>query len=322
MFNYKKIICTLFLVTSSSGLLACGGRGPGDLSLTAEAPYSGTLVRAFVPDVYFQKDDHEYSMSDDRSFFDEGELAWENSENEPHRFYIMSNDRAHWFKSATSSYKSLSWSASALGVQAGDLVDFRSFEFSYMGGGMVALTAVRIVCKFWEEDCIQKERRDYLCEDGGMVIDGKRREDRPCGGWGGAASEEYAYVLGPVSALYGTMDNYFKVHDVPYGHCLITDMSCGHEEGKAIERGKYAEFLERFPNYEAAHRVAQDFVDMRIQNEGDVPFRDWAIYMSKHMFDTKPVELTAKDFGVTRENTCSILDSTWCLYNMESATNH
>ena len=174
----------------------------------------------------------------------------------------------------------------AMRIQKGDLAEFLYYEVGtplpFTAGA--ALLALRVVCKGWDEECIERENRAHRCDDGAMLIDGERRPDRPCGGFGGH-SEDWAAIVGPMEVLYGSLDNYLRVHNSPYDKCLL-HLSCGAAEGNAYKLGKYEEWLETRPNFLPAHEASSDYTDAH----GDVrpEERAYMIYLWEEMLSPTP----------------------------------
>jgi hypothetical protein len=291
------------VVAAVSLLSGCGTPFlPSDLT---EKGNGGVLVRAFILSAKNEGvHHHEGSVETVREDKRAGgkSMSWYHSPYEPHVFKIFHDDRRY----ATidvgfgNGYVGLGESASALGVQTGDLVEYLSYEWDpFLPGGRLVdrLNAVRIVCKFYDEECITANRRDYWCEDGAMIVDGERREDKPCGGFG-EQSEEYASVVGPIDQLYGDLENYLRTYDAPWGRCLITDMSCGKEQGLAIPKGEFSEWVKQYPNYLAANQAARSFVAARLfRKPGTLEWR-WAVYLSENLFSKTPV-MSKREFAAT-----------------------
>ena len=150
---------------------------------------------------------------------------------------------------------------------------------------------LRVVCKATDEACFDREFRSYPCDDGAMVIDGERRPDRSCGGYG-PVSEEHASVIGPINEIYGSFDNYLKVHNIPWDEeCLTETFDCDRENGNAIPFQGYDEWLETRPNYIPAQELATEFYD----DEGDWDDEDraWLEYLSSQMLS--PQEAMSKE---------------------------
>ena len=150
---------------------------------------------------------------------------------------------------------------------------------------------LRIVCKATDDACFDRELRNYPCEDGSMVIDGERRPDRSCGGYG-PVSETHASVIGPINEIYGSLDNYLKVHNIPWDkECLTETFDCDRENGNAIPFQGYDEWLETRPNYLPAQELATEFYE----DEGDWDDEDraWLEYLSSQMLS--PQEAMPKE---------------------------
>ena len=312
--NKMKKILLGFSILGLSLLTGCAA--PNNLSMTTAAPFEGTLVRGFIPFLAYSEEDQADSADASRSVEAE-DLPWYDSKYDGFAAMFYFTDRtAHNY--VQNNWIEIPSLAPALGGQPGDLVEYHTSYMKFLWEDMSVLSAVRIVCKFYDNECIDRERRDRFCNNGVMIPDSRhddiefKQAGFKCGGFG-ENSEKYAAIVGPVSELYGSLDNYFDEHNSAYRDCLVTDMSCGHDEGKTVETGKYNEFLERFPNYLAAQDAAHDYMELRLHLEGDTPFKKWAIYLSEHMFDREPVQMTAIDFKVERVNNCSIQDSGLCI---------
>ena len=148
---------------------------------------------------------------------------------------------------------------------------------------------LRVVCKATDQACFDRESRNYPCEDGAMVIDGERRPDRSCGGHG-PVSEEHASIIGPINEIYGSLDNYLKVHNIPWDEeCLTQTFDCDRENGNAIPFEGYDEWLETRPNYLPAQELATEFYE----DEGDWDDEDraWLEYLSSQMLSPQKAML-------------------------------
>lgn len=279
-----------------AGVLLAGCGAPTGLHHDALTPQGGltnddVIMRGFVIGVNYLPHDQEDKMEFLHSFSPQLSARWEaagvgivaSNFVMTERYFGLGTMNHEWMQTAAI--------PAALAVQEGDLVEFvveisptvlLGFEINGGGGSNV----LRVVCKFYDEPCITRERRDYKCDNGAMVIGRQRRPERPCGGQGGY-SEKYANIIGHMDTLYGSLDNYLKVHNSPFDDCLVTDFSCGRQQGNSIPLGKYEEWLQTRPNWLAAHAAAEDFTDARGRVSADE--RTWAIYLADNILSPLPV---------------------------------
>ena len=152
---------------------------------------------------------------------------------------------------------------------------------------------LRVVCKATDDECFEREYRNYPCDNGAMVIDGERRPERKCGGYG-PISDEYAHVIGPVDEIYGSLDNYLKFHNIPWDkECLTMTFDCDRENGNTIPYQGYNEWLETRPNYIPAQELATELYE----DEGDWDDEDKAFleYLSSQMLSPEKA-MSKKEF--------------------------
>lgn len=267
---------------------------------TATDPNYGILIRGFV--MHFQPDPNAFVDSAHASteFFlrdvltEDGPLL---TEYETLHHFVNLDERYEYYLALVGEFVRSGTASPALRIQRGDLVEFLNHKMSWLGIDASVLVALRVVCKGWDEECIAREDRAHRCDDGAMVIDGARRPDRPCGGFGGH-SENWAAIVGPLEVLYGSLDEYLRAHNSPFDKCLL-HFSCGAEEGNAFKLGKYEEWLETRPNYLPANEASWDYYVAK----GDVPPEDRAymIYMWEEMLSPKPAMAKAEFVSQWRE---------------------
>ena len=290
-----NIINALFIVVAALLLSGCGalvdGNKPFFISYT-DATKSGVIIRGFVAQYEPLPEKHKKALANHAYYDLDGEIPWQKAGYEPFTSIIYLNTGRHFSFANRAAWRGYLEFSPALEIQNGDLIDglTRYGEFPGLFGiGKLDGTnfvAVRIVCKFYDEECIARENRIYPCRNGAMVIDGKRRPDRTCGGYG-SDSENWAAIIRPLTE---PLTEYLDQHGAPYDECLISDHSCGKDEGLAITAGGYEQWLANRPNYLLAQQYATDFMDRRLYERDDIANeRRYARYLSENMHSAQPV---------------------------------
>ena len=149
----------------------------------------------------------------------------------------------------------------------------------------VRAIVLRVVCKAYDDECFNRELRNYPCLEQAMVINGKRQPNRPCGGFG-PGSEKHASIIGPINDVYGSIDNYLTVHNIPWDQeCLTVTFDCDRYNGNAIPFQKYNLWLQTRPNYLPAQTLATQFY--RDKGKWSTQDKAWLKYLSSQMLNPK-----------------------------------